>query len=343
MGDHIKFFKALTDLITVFSENPLIQEGIKVNGKDDFFSKMFNPLETDQKKQEVKEFNSNFEKEVKEFIRELEITKFHHGLIPYDLITEIVFEEVPREILPLLTKELKKYGEISFENKKEPVSKMEDVEEKKTVESVIYKNEQAFFKIVRHIDLAIVQRNSMEQMKVGEIEALKKSYETLRREYNALEEKANKQYSSMLTQYISILGIFAAILMGAFGAIQGFGSLFDNANNLDLGEVFIISSLGASSVILILFLLLNGVAKLTDRSLSSSTNENDPIIKRHPTIVIVYGVLVFVTLVGAAIELANVDLQFAWQGIWWIFPFGWITYFIRAFVVKDLFFIFKKQ
>lgn len=65
----------------------------------------------------------------------------------------------------------------------------------------------------------------------------------------------------MITNFITILGIFAAILMGAFGSIQAFSSLFDNAVFLDLGKLLIISSVGASSVVLILFFLLNGIAE----------------------------------------------------------------------------------
>lgn len=98
---------------------------------------------------------------------------------------------------------------------------------------------------------------------------MRKDYSDLKKQYSELKNEANKQYQSILAQFIAILGIFAAILMGAFGAIQGFTSLFSNAHKLSMGEILIISSIGASSIILILFFLLNGISKLIGRSLWS--------------------------------------------------------------------------
>jgi FtsZ-binding cell division protein ZapB len=269
-----------------------------------------------------------------------------------------VLDEFDKESLPYAAITVFVYG-IEINDPLNFISKLE-----RDLFEIVKEGETLYIKCIKlleHLELAQQQKDSLFEKQRVEIETIKDLHKELsaktekvdelsRQVTNLIDkneklEKSNQKLEesnkSMITNFISILGIFAAILMGTFGAIQGFGSLFNNADDLSIGKLFIISSLGASSVVLILFLLLNGVSKLTNRSLSSSLNEHDPLIKRHPTLVMVYCILVFVTLIGASLELSNVDIQFAWQGIWWAFPTVWIAYFIRAFVVKDLFFIFK--
>ncbi|WP_339213964.1 hypothetical protein [Ornithinibacillus sp. FSL M8-0202] len=129
-------------------------------------------------------------------------------------------------------------------------------------------------KIVEHLELAQQQKEALfakQEKKIKEysyiqdhlierthkIEEIQKTTKKLQKDTELLQTQNNK----MITNFITILGIFAAILMGAFGSIQAFSSLFDNAVFLDLGKLLIISSVGASSVVLILFFLLNGIAE----------------------------------------------------------------------------------
>lgn len=271
------------------------------------------------------------DRKFQDFMSTLEVTRFNHGIIPYDRITESVFANTPVEILNKFTADLHKRGDIHFLS-----SEVEEPEEEEKVVADIdieeTNVEKLFYKILRHIDLALVQKASFSRINTGEIENLKTDYQELNERYNKLKEDAENQYKSMLTQFITILGIFAAIMMGAFGAIQGFTSLFANAHTLSIGKIFIISSIGASSVILILFFLLNGIAKLTGRSLWSTKKENGTLIEKHPSLVIVHGILIFTSLIGASLQLSNVHINWApKEGAWWLLPFmylliAWLFY-----------------
>lgn len=253
------------------------------------------------------------------FMEHVESTNFYQEIIPYDKITECVFEKTPTEILYSFTSELRTRGECYFKSRKD-----------EPIDPKILDEEKTFLKIMRHIDLALIQKHNFANMQIKEMDMLKENYRKLDERYQALKDEADHQYKNMLTQYISILGIFAAILMGSFGAIQGFSNIFANAEKIPLGKLLIISSIGASSVLLILFFLLNGIAKLTGRSLSSTNETNSTILRKHPTLVLSHGILISIVLIGTALLLSNTTLYFAWEGLWWIVPILWIIYFIVA-------------
>ncbi|HDU0724813.1 TPA: hypothetical protein REO55_002105, partial [Staphylococcus pseudintermedius] len=73
------------------------------------------------------------------------------------------------------------------------------------------------FKIIEHIKLAISQKEGLYVKQKIEINELTKTI-----------SETKEVYDNMVSNYISILGIFAAILMTAFGGIQVFTGLFNN-------------------------------------------------------------------------------------------------------------------
>lgn len=325
-----KFLTVLEELIETFSKHQLPEESNNKTISDlaTTLRLMFTNEEVAATVTDSK--NVKLDMKFSTFMEHVEVTRFYQEIIPYDKITECVFEKTPTEILYSFTSELRTRGEYYFDSKKiEPI-------DQKTLDE-----EKTFLKIIRHIDLALIQKNSFANIKLKEMDALKENHRQLDERYKALKHEADNQYKNMLTQYISILGVFAAILMGSFGAIQGFSNIFANADKLPLGKILIISSIGGSSVILIIFFLLNGIAKLTNRSLSSSNRMNASILEKHPTIVISHGILIFISLIGAALSLSDIKLYFAWQGLWWALPLFWLWYFITATYKRDPFFIFS--
>lgn len=266
---------------------------------------------------------------------------FNHNIIPYDKITECVFKNTPEEILDEFTNSLRALGSDYFSNKNNTNE---------------HDKEKDFFRIMRHIDLALVQKYNFINMKLKKIEdmttdmknlmedihSLKSDYTNLKRDYTELEEKANEQNKAMLGQFISILGIFSAVLMGSFGAIQGFTSLFNNAYLLSIGELLIISSVGGASVILILFYLLTSIAKLIGKNLKSTDYANATLIEKYSSLFIIFGILGLISMVGAALLLSNINLYFSWSGLWWLLPLIWFIYFAWSFHKKSLFPFFKK-
>lgn len=320
------FLTLLGELIEAFHKNKISDRNLTINK----LSSIVN--EAELAATTVGTSDSNIDYKFSHFIKQLETTKFYQDIIPYDKITECVFENTPAEMLYSFTNELRIKGETYFQEKRSNVE-----------EEISLQEEITFLKIIRHIDLALIQKNSIATIKLREMDELKREHSTLKQNYNKLKDEADRQYKNMLTQYISILGVFAAILMGSFGAIQGFSNLFTHADKIPLGKLLIISSMGASSVLLILFFLLNGIAKLTGRSLSSSDPSNSTLLERHPTIVLSHGILVGIALIGTALSLSNIHLQFAWQGIWWLLPLTWIIYFLIAINKKDFFFFLKRE
>ncbi|WP_096201878.1 hypothetical protein [Bacillus sp. FJAT-45350] len=336
------FLNSFEELIKYFSNSPIKNTNNQFNTTKEFLNQfsgdvmLVNMVETSATSEAIIP-NEKTTQKFTDFVRLIERTEFNNGLIPYDKITECVFVHTPQEMLYIFTSDLRQHGDSYF-------SITAEVESDSDSESDYDKNKKAFYKIIRHIDLALIQKHNFANLKLRDMDKLKKENDELSRLYTALKKEAETQYKNMLTQFISILGIFAAILMGAFGAIQGFTSLFSNADKLSLGKILIISSIGASSVILILFLLLNAIAKLTDRSLSSCNKNNAPILEKHPTLGISYGILILISLIGATLELSNVHLQVAWQGLWWLLPIFWLIYMIIALFNRDaLFFIHQKK
>lgn len=253
-----EFFIVFEDLIKSFSENRKVvsveRKGFSKGFMEDFDSgTQIEPLQSDEVAASSEGNHSNsrkLDRQFKQFMEALEETTFMHYIIPYDKITKCVFENTPVEDLDEFTKDLHSRGNSYFSTK-------EEIEEKPIPTAGPREggmdSERMYYKILRHIDLALVQKYTLMSMQMKEIEVLRREQQQLINRYDQLKHEAETQNRNMLTQFITILGIFAAIMMGAFGAIQGFASLFANAYLLSIGEILIISSIGASSVILILF------------------------------------------------------------------------------------------
>lgn len=244
-------------------------------------------------------------------------------LLPYGAVSQFIYKNNINDI---------EYFFNSIEDK---------IEErfKDTQDNVNYRKA---VKLLEHLELANQQKVNLfskqeedirnMESKINEINRLTSEVSHIKKEYENIKEDINQVTSSL----ISILGIFAAILIGAFGAIQSFSSLFSNAHVLSLGKLIIISSIGASSVIMILFFLLNGVAKLTGKRLWSTTDEKGKILQKYPIIVLLYCGLIFLALIGSALELSNIDIKFAMQGLWWLLPIIWVLICIVIFSEKTV-------
>lgn len=278
------------------------------------------------------------QKECNRFLDVFYKTTFNHDLLPYDKITECIFENVTEEVLTTFSEDFERYGNTFFKNLHKDHLYLPTEEQ-----NILNKKERDFLKIMRHINLALVQKINIFTEKAEELKDLTNEIKDLKLELQTLKNEAESQNKSMLGQFISILGIFSAVLMGSFGAIQGFASLFENAHSLPLGKLLIISSVGGTSVILILFFLLHGIAKLTGKSLrNTSKNGSNNILDNYSYLFLIQGLLVFIALIGAALLLCNTKLYFSIYGLWWLLPLIWFGYFAWAFHKKTLLPFLKK-
>lgn len=257
-------------------------------------------------------FSVDNKSEIDELFKQLLdiLNHFRLELLPYAAITQFVYanesEDFPYFIQKLYDLINENFTDDTNEEYQKCMKLVEHIDLAQQQKDVLFNKQEADINIIKNLTKQVMN-------KTDEIEDLSKKIEEL--------QKSNEQ---MVSNFINILGIFAAILMGAFGAIQGFTSLYKNANNLSIGKIFIISSIGASSVILILFLLLNAIAKLTGKTLSNQ--ENGKLLLRYPTLVITFYIIIAILLIGAAIELSKIDLQPPYHYIWWMLPLAWIIY-----------------
>lgn len=146
-------------------------------------------------------------------------------------------------------------------------------------------------KIRLHLLLAEQQKQSLYTKQDEKIKALDEESKKLKKTIKDIEnvadnvkeisENTEKKYNDIISQYISILGIFAAILMTAFGGIQAFSSIYKD-NSFPLKDSLLIACIGFMGILLLIFILLNGIAKLTDKNIDSSEGKW---FNRHPTLI----------------------------------------------------------
>lgn len=158
------------------------------------------------------------------------------------------------------------------------------------------------YKIFEHLKLAISQKEGLYEKQTAEINNLTNSI-----------ENTKEKYENMTSNYISILGIFAAILMTAFGGIQSFTSIYQN-NSYPLDDSLLIACIGFMGIILLIFLLMNSIAKLTGNKLDSKTN-SDKWYLRHPTLInsfILLSTIILVILMWKVINNLEEVNQYYW-------------------------------
>ncbi len=182
-------------------------------------------------------------------------------------------------------------------------------------------------KLFEHLELANFQKEYLfkeQEEKIASIaheikdygrikDELEKNFKDTKTKFEGIESSVD----NLTLNLISILGIFAAILLGAYGSIQGFSNVFGNANEISLGKILVLSSVGASAVLVILFFLLNSIARLTNKSLS---NSGDDIITKFPSLIFSHTILGLVFVIGITFELIknNVKPDYYWL---WLFVF----------------------
>lgn len=173
---------------------------------------------------------------------------------------------------------------------------------------------------IKELELALDVAKETEIEMKKTVEELKEQSKETEIEMKETIKKIEQQSRTITSNYIAILGIFAAALMGAFGAITGFTSLFQHLNDVALGTILIVSGLGGMTVVSILFILLQSIAKLTDRTLGSF-EKSAALYFRYPVITTSVLLLLTVSFIGAALNLSISPPKFSYAGAWWILPF----------------------
>lgn len=139
--------------------------------------------------------------------------------------------------------------------------------------------------------------------KIEEMEnALNEMTRTFEETEAKLKETTNKS-SRIYAEFIVILGIFTTIIFATFGGLEISGNIFSNLNEVSTGKLMVFGSLIVASIVLILFMLLNGISKLTKFPISScKCGPEDKcthnLIQKHPSMVIANMILLFIFVLG---------------------------------------------
>lgn len=110
--------------------------------------------------------------------------------------------------------------------------------------------------------------------------------------------------SQIYTQFVTILGIFTTIIFTAFGGLEMLRNILGNIDDADTEKLLVFSSLTLSGIIILLFILLSGISKLTRLNLRScGCNSKDTkcehnFAQKYPAFVLAQLVLFIIFLLG---------------------------------------------
>lgn len=229
-------------------------------------------------------------------------------LIPYEDITNIIFADYDSKYTEFPFTERLKNDYENLITRKFSESDAEEETKIRTIIKNLYNPESSapkpklkineedknsilvVYKIIQHTQLAITQKQNL--------------YESLERQVDNLEEHVNiaaNKYDNMTSNFISILGIFAAIMMATFGAIQGFSAIYTNESQYNMTQILLISSFGLFALISVIYLLLYSISKLVDKEFGQDIYYQKNIFIKHP----IYSHTVLISLMISLLTLTH--------------------------------------
>lgn len=251
--------------------------GEKTNVSSDDLTQLNDDLKSENDKIESS-FNPEYQSEsFSKIIDSLSNLELENEVMPYTEVTKLVYSETQHntELYDFLKDEM----EFDWKNYK----KNHELAEIKVT------TQKYFLKIKEHVGLSIAQKNHINDRlntrlneTINSLDEANRQIEDLSSKVNEVEEEAKKKSDQIVMNFITILGIFAAVMMGAFGAFQGFTSMLSSAKSVPIGNILLISSVGAIILSLILFLLMYSISKLTSIKFSNCNcqNKNKGVLSR---------------------------------------------------------------
>ena len=202
----------------------------------------------------------------------------------------------------------------------------------------------AFFKMIEHTDLVVVQKITFNQETAEKIHRLEENI----RQYDQMlcqsEEKAkmlderlrttietvDELKSKVMAEIMAIMGIFASIIFAVFGGLQQIGEIGSSLSATPLHKIFIFSGISALVLTYIVFLAFNSTAKLTGKKLGNCLCTDEiacqtrGVIHEHPTLMIMTWLFSSMIGVGFLILIYKkyVDAAQYWKD--WL-PYGIIV------------------
>lgn len=215
----------------------------------------------------------------------------------YSIVTTLVLTDKGEQDTEILELNLRKLYDFCIENNENKLSNY-------------------VYKIIDHINLAKQQKEYIEKV----IRVMADSINKLNKEANTLKKLSNQTYnqlrkiqdikSKIYTEFVSVLGIFTTIVFACFGGLEMLKNVLGNITSVRTAKLLVFSSLTFSGIILLLFLLLNVIARmngLTLRSCGCDLNKKceHNLFQKYPYIVLPFLVLLYVFLIGIIAYIFN--------------------------------------
>src|SRR5699024_7883297 len=109
------------------------------------------------------------------------------------------------------------------------------------------------------------------------LEDLQDNFETTKTDI----EELHKDKSNIYTQFVTILGIFSAIIFASFGGLELLKNILGNISEASTPKLIVFSSFSIAGIICLLFILFNGLSRLTGKSIRSCNCEKNNIDCEH--------------------------------------------------------------
>lgn len=153
-------------------------------------------------------------------------------------------------------------------------------------------------------------RSSMQELKLIKEDTkiarqeLKDTEEKLQKDYEKVTVKIDEQKSSVYTQFVTILGIFSAIVFASFGGLEMLNNILGNMKEVSTPKLLIFSSFSLGAIITILFILLAGITRITEKSFSGcgckpADKCKHTVYTKHPSIILLAFLLFYIAIIGA--------------------------------------------
>lgn len=291
----------------------------RIKFKNDFLHELIKLSEIMPLKQNENEINEQFEKVL------AILDKFSLDILPYSTASEFIYE-INDEGVEHFFEYLEELIEKKYKtNDKDDlyikaIKLLEHLELANSQKAHLYKKQE---QKLNNLNSSLLEFEIEIKEKSDEFKAVKdeiSSYNKYLDEYegkiNSFEDKfkhTEKATEQITVNLISILGIFAAILLGAYGSIQGFSNIFANANKIGIGKILMLSSVGASAVLLILFFLLSSIARMTEKGFG---NGGSSFITKHPIMFFSHCILLIIFTTGGVIELIKNEITIEKNWLW---------------------------
>lgn len=221
-----------------------------------------------------------------------------------------------------------------------------------------YSWEEFISKITDHVELVRLQMSriydsveiskSFVESNSEKLELLEEQATDFDQKYNDLidkQKRALKKAKKTQKDFIAILGIFASILVATFGGLTSLSSIFSKIDEVPTGKLILFGAFEVLAVLMIIFLLLNGIAKLSDLNLRSCGCSGEQtckckLPKKHPTIYLLSVLTVCIAFLGgfSTIQKYILSISSKFTEIWVSLTMGivMIVFCIAAFIYAKI-------